>query len=237
MRQFLGEGVRLLHACRGLVWITEHPEGMRRPGDTSHPGVWRTHGTRVMLLRCVESHALLKVCSGGSELATIEGGFPQLIMGPQKGLWVLYTLGDAKELFPQLPRRLDVRPYQMKRMKPIEGSEKLTRVSHLFTELACRGVDTFDFCGSPALDDHECRAKGDLQVQLSLCALGGVRESCEQLQALGEVTNGFHIGRTLDSPLAGSLPVAKRLSCEDCLGIVLRHQCGLGRADLWKPRL
>ena len=57
--------------------------------------------------------------------------------------------------------------------------------------------------------------------------LGGVWKGSEQLQPLREVRHRFEIGRALEGPLAGPLPVGECLRAQARLGVVVRHQLGL----------
>ena len=59
----------------------------------------------------------------------------------------------------------------------------------------------------------------------------------QHLQPLGEMAEGFHIGRALNGVLASPLPVGHGLSAEARLGVVMRQQLGLGLGHLRKLRL
>ena len=189
MRQLLGQGERLVAPLQGLVRIAKKPQGQGRIGEASHPGVMPVEeGMGAVLLGVVEGNALLQVRAGRGKLSQTEQGRPQRIVGLQEESRVLHALGQAQELLPQLARRLELRPHQIKHPQSPQHREELRGLPHLLAQLPRPGVGLFHFRGRIALGGHQRRAQGELQRQFLLGALGGVRQGLEQLQPLGEVS-------------------------------------------------
>jgi hypothetical protein len=92
----------------------------------------------------------------------------------------------------------------------------------------------FDFWSRPALERHQCRPQGHLQIKLLLGALGRVGQGVEHFQALAQMTDRFHIGGLRERSLPGPLPVDHGLDQQAGFRIVMHQQFGLGLGDLWK---
>jgi hypothetical protein len=71
------------------------------------------------------------------------------------------------------------------------------------------------------------RAKGNVQRQGVLRPRGRLWQSREQLDARGEVADGFQMGRAVAGLLARPLPVANGLLDEPSLRIVMGQQLGV----------
>ena len=69
MRQFLGQGQRLMAALEGLVRIPQQPERSGHIGEEKHTKVIpKAKGQRAVLWGIVEGEALLQVRLGSGEL-------------------------------------------------------------------------------------------------------------------------------------------------------------------------
>ena len=104
-------------------------------------------------------------------------------------------------------------------MQSHQHSEELWRFPHLLTQLARPGIGLFDLRRRIAFGGHEHRAQGRLQEQLLLRALRGRRQSLQQLQRLGEMTDGFLMSAPPDGILASVLEILHRT-----LGIPPTHK-------------
>ena len=185
-----------------------------------------------MLLRIVEGDALLQVGASRDQLAQPEQVPPERKMGFEEECRVVDPLGQAEALFCQFPRRLVLRPHQVKPPQPKQYREELRRLPHLPAQLPGTGVCLPDFRGPLALHRHQCRAQGGLQDQLVLSALSAVRQGREYLDPFGEMAYCFHMRRALDGPLAGTLPVADSQRAETRFRVVMGQQLGLGLSRL-----
>src|SRR5262245_48472741 len=85
--------------------------------------------------------------------------------------------------------------------------EELLRLPYLPAQLAGSNIDAFHLWGSRTSSIHQRRAQRELQCQLLLHSLIALREGAEYLQTSREVTDGIEVGRALDGPLSGLLPV------------------------------
>src|SRR5712692_396864 len=158
-------------------------------------------------------------------------------MGPQEERKVLHALGQMQQLSPQLARCFMLRPCDIKRPQSYQHWEELWSFPHLQRQLSCPGAGALYLRGRIPLGGYQSRAQGGLQEQLLVRALGGVWQGPEQLQPLGEVTDRFLIGRTLDGSLARLLPVGNSILKESCFGIVIREQLRLDLNDFLQPLL
>jgi hypothetical protein len=68
-----------------------------------------------------------------------------------------------------------------------------------------------------------------------LGALRCVWERGEQREPALHMGDGFDIGRAMERPGAGLLPVAHGLGVAPGFGVVVRQDLGLGRDNVWKP--
>ena len=105
---------------------------------------------------------------------------------------------------------------------------------YLPAQLSRPGVGCFHFRGRMAFGEYQRHAQGSLQREFLLGALGRIRQSCEQFQSFREMTDRFHIGRTLHGALSCLLPVGNGLRDEASLGVVMGWQFGLGVDGLRK---
>jgi hypothetical protein len=62
--------------------------------------------------------------------------------------------------------------------------------------------------------------------------LAGIGKGLEELQALPEMPDRFHVSRSLDGSAARPLPEDDGLRFGISLGVVMGHQFGLGRRDV-----
>src|SRR5262245_30225418 len=184
---------------QGLVRIAKTPQSPSNTVPGAHPRVMPgvEKGLGAVVLGIVEGPGLLYVSLGRGELSKIEQDRPQRMPGLQEERGVLGTLGQAEELFPQLTGPRVLRPPKMKRKQSHEHREELRRLPHLLTELPRPGVDSLYFWNRKAFGVHQGRAQDNLQGELLLDTLGGIRQGLEQLQGSGQVTNGLRIGRAL----------------------------------------
>src|SRR2546427_1911017 len=95
----------------------------------------------------------------------------------------------------------------MKMPQTPEDPEQLWGLPRLLTQRTGPGVDVSDFRRRLALGGDQGETQRELQVQLALGALRGLRQGREHLQPLREVAHGFHRRRARAGPLAGALPV------------------------------
>src|SRR5215467_9313798 len=98
-------------------------------------------------------------------------------------------MSQGEELLPKLQRGPQFPPLRIKTPESPQHRAELWRLSHLLTELARPGVGAFDFRHCRAFGGYQCRTQGELDFQLTLGALGRVREGAEHLQPLCEVCN------------------------------------------------
>src|SRR5215813_8214228 len=122
----------------------------------------------------------------------------------------------------------------MEGMEPIQGAEALPRLFDLLAERTGPDVDALDVWGSPALAHDQGGAKPDLQGELALRTLRGVREGREHFQPLREVCDRLHMGRMLDGALACFEPVSDGWLTETRLRVVMCEQFGLRLSSLGK---
>ena len=108
---------------------------------------------------------------------------------------------------------------------------------HLLAQLSRPRIGVSRFRGGKTLGSRQRRAEGELQGQLLLTVLTRVWEGGQHLQALGEVTDGFHMRRALVRALARLIPVPHRLLGEARLGIMLCQQLGVRLDSLCELRL
>ena len=80
-------------------------------------------------------------------------------------------------------------------------------------------------------------AQGDLQGEFLLGALGGVWQSLEQFQSLGEVTDRLYMGRALAGSLPCPLPIRDRLLNQSSLGVMMRKEFRLRFLDVSRNAL
>ena len=158
-------------------------------------------------------------------------------MGCQELGGVTHPLGQPQELFPQLVRRLEYPPHQIKPPEPEQHGEELWGLAELLAEFPCPGVGVFHFWSGLALDGHQGGPQGGLHQQLVLGTLRRLWQGLEQLDPSGAVADGFQIGRAFTGLLTCPLPVANGLLCEPSLSIVMGQQLGLRLAALGKARL
>ena len=96
----------------------------------------------------------------------------------------MHTLGQPQELFAELVCLLELCPVIINRLESQQRPEALLAISHLLAELARPGVNTFEFWGSMALEDHEGRAQGQLQREFLRSTCERVWQGVEQMPAL-----------------------------------------------------
>jgi hypothetical protein len=116
VRHFLGQRQRLVAPVQGgLVWITQPPQGQGGVGATDHAGVLSVaDGMGTVPLGIVEGNPLRKMGLGRGKLTQIVQGVPKGIVGFQEERGVAGLLGQAEEVLPQLPRRPQLHPMQVK---------------------------------------------------------------------------------------------------------------------------
>ena len=126
--------------------------------------------------------------------------------------------------FPELSRRVQLWPCNIKPPQPKQDRTSW-RLAHLLTQRACLGVGVLHL-GAACLRHLQCRAEGDVQGQCLLGTLRRLWQGLEQLDAGGQVADGFQMA---ERSLACCRPLpGHRLLGAACGGVVLGHQLGLG---------
>src|SRR5262245_12894725 len=129
------------------------------------------------------------------------------MVGLEKKRRILQAVGQGKTLLPQFQRCLVLCPYDIEDPQSPQDGEELRRLTYLLTQRSRPSIGSPCFWGSPTFGRAQSRTKRDLQVELLLGALGGVRACPEHLQPLAEVRNGLQVRRALNGALARPLPV------------------------------
>ena len=99
----------------------------------------------------------------------------------------------------------------IKRSQPKQDREELRSLAHLPAQRERPGVGSFHFRGRMALGGSPSRTDGDVQGQFLVGARGSVRESLEQLQGSGEVTDCLRSRRALHSLQPSETEIFHRL--------------------------
>ena len=158
-------------------------------------------------------------------------------MGFQKQVRVVGALRQPIELVRQLVRGLELPPPRVKPVQTQQRPEALGRLVHLPAQGVRPGIGPLDLWRRMPLAGMERQPQGELEAKLVPVALGGRRQTFEDLQPRGEVTGGFDIGGAFECPLSGPLPVVHRRLVAPCLGIVVCQQFRLGDHRVGKLRL
>src|SRR5262249_37769959 len=145
------------------------------------------------------------------------------LVGAQETCRVRLALSQAEELCPKVARFLVLPPRHMKRTQAPQYGEEPCRFPELLTQRLGTRIGLSDFRGCEAFGGHERRAEGALHVQLLSGALCSIRERLEELERLGEVTDGLARRGLLHSALASPPPVNDGLLYDPCCGVVLCH--------------
>jgi len=195
---------------------------------------------RAVLPDVVERDALLEMCTRRRKVSEPEQGVTYDIVGDQEEGRILDPPGQGEKLLPQRAGSLVVRPQFVELPESAQDGDELGRLPHLLTQLACPGVRPTHLGGGKALGGSQRHAQGDLQREFLLGASGSVGQRLQQLQALAEVTDRFHVRRSLDGSFPGVQPVRQGLFHETRLGVVMRQQLGLsvfgfGKALFQRP--
>ena len=103
-------------------------------------------------------------------------------------------MAQAQQVFSQLTRRLELRPYNRRRPEPKQRREELGGLSHLLTQFSRPGVGLFCLRRAPALDVPQRRAEGGLHIKLMPGPVGGDRQGREHLESPGQMADRFEIG-------------------------------------------
>jgi hypothetical protein len=90
--------------------------------------------------------------------------------------WVLHALDHAEALLRQLPRRLQLRPHEIKHPQSPQHREELHGFANLPAQVPGPGVGLFHFWGRPAFGRCQRSAQGGVQRELLVGTLGGVRQ-------------------------------------------------------------
>src|SRR5688572_7032296 len=104
----------------------------------------------------------------------------------------------------------------MKVMKPTQHPEELPRLPYLLAQLPRPDEDLPHVWSRLPLRGDQGLPEGDLQAQLVLSTLTGIRQGLEHFQSFPQVANGFYMRRALVSALAGPLPVRNGVLRETC---------------------
>ena len=91
----------------------------------------------------------------------------------------------------------------------------------MLAQLSRTGVDSFHFRGGIALGGHQRWAQGDLQREFPLDALGGIRQSLEQLEGCGQLVDRFRVRRPMQGLVSGKLEVVHRFGSLCTMAIVM----------------
>ena len=125
------------------------------------------------------------------------------------------ALGQAEELLRQLTRRLELRPHSIKRPQVPTAPGRAGESPPPAGTVLAPGCRLFPPPGRIAFGGHQAGPRASCKCEFLLGALGSVRQSLEQLQPFGEVTDRFHIGRALAGSLPCLLPVGNGLLDQD----------------------
>src|SRR5712691_6157330 len=107
MGQLLGQRERLRAPCARLVRITEIPEDEGHTAEANRPFVLaEERDMGVVPAGIVVGNPLLEMPASGNELSQPETGDAEGIMGLYEEHRVLYALGEAEKLLPELAGRL-----------------------------------------------------------------------------------------------------------------------------------
>ena len=110
---------------------------------------------------------------------------------------------QAQQRFPELSRRVQLCPYQIKPPQAKQDWDQLWRLAHLLTQRVALGVGVLHLGGCKPLGHLQGRAEGDLQGQGSAGYASGVSGSVVSSSIpVVTVADGFQIGRAV----AGLLP-------------------------------
>jgi hypothetical protein len=132
-------------------------------------------------------------------------------VGPHAEPCVVEALREAEELLPQVVRRRELPPMEIKSYQTQQDREELRGVAELPAQLARPGVGGFHFRRRMPPGEDQRDAEGGEEREFLLGALGAVRQGGEQGQRRGQVADGLDMRRALAGALARPLPVGQSL--------------------------
>src|SRR5712692_28397 len=174
VRQRTGQGERRLAPLQGLLRIAQQPQHQGRKGEAKYSGVREAMGA--VLLGIIEGTALGQMLLGRDKLSKVLKRLAERPMCLHEERRVANALGQTEEPLSQLSRCLVLCRDEMKLPQSHQRYKELWCLSHLSAQLKCPAIDDFHFRSPIALDEPHRWAKGGLQEQLVLSALGGVRQ-------------------------------------------------------------
>ena len=148
-------------------------------------------------------------------------------MGNDSKRGVMGLLCQAQQGFAELARGVQLWPCIIIPPQTKQDRNKLWRLAHLLTQRACLGVGMLHLGRCVPFGDLQGRAEGNVQGHGVLGMRRRLWQGREQLDAGGEVADGFHMGRAITGVLARPLPVVHRLLGAARRGVVLGHQLRL----------
>jgi len=108
-----------------------------------------------VLLGVVEGDALLQVRADSVPFSQKGQGIAQRDMGTREVCWILDTLSQTEQLFPQLPRRLILPPMDIKTHQAAQHWGELWGLPHLQAQLARPVIDGCHLRSRKALGRHQ----------------------------------------------------------------------------------
>jgi len=130
-----------VEAGQGLLRVPQEPEGHR--GNDAAGQTWilaNAEYHQTALVWRVAGAAVLQVLAGGRQRAKPEQCIPKGIVGGDSERGVVGALRQAQQRCPELSRRAQLRPYDIKSPQAIQDLGKLWRLADLLTQRVCLGV-------------------------------------------------------------------------------------------------
>jgi hypothetical protein len=154
-------------------------------------------------MKVVVRHTLLEALASGWELTQIKQGSSQDIISLHKGYWVIFSLGQRKVFFPQVTSLSELQTAMIHRPQSSHHSEGLGTLALLLAQRLGPYIRLLDLWGSVSTRDVQRRAESQKEREFLLDTLRGLGERVKQLQASGEVADGFLMGTPLLRVLPG----------------------------------
>ena len=157
---------------------------------------------------------VLQVLAGRRQRAKAKPRGPKGIVGNDGECGIMGLLRQAQQGVSELVRRVELWPYHIKPPQPKQDLDQLWRLAPLLTQRAGLVVGILHLRRCVPFGHLQCRAQGDVQGHGVLGPLGRLWLGREQLDAGGQMANGFYMGRAVAGTLARPLPVEMACSAQ-----------------------
>src|SRR5215510_15049214 len=208
MTELLGQGQRLLTPLLGLVGITQLPEWSENPRIACDPGVKPTSeewggGRRDSR----DLQTLLEVGTGRDEVAEVERVTSYNHMARLHQVRIRLALCQVEELPTQRFAGAQAPVPVMKSDEAPERPEEVAGLSHLLAQRVGPAIGFSGFVRGHAPGNHQQLSQYELERELTLGALGALRQHRDERQPRPEGSDGFGIRIPLGRIITDLLPI------------------------------